>query len=83
VPKGEPSRAPSGLSWKRIAVIVLAVYAAILLLANSEKVAIDFVFFQARTRLIWLIGLSMILGALIGYLGPRFLQRRRDRRDAS
>ena len=60
--------------------IVLVVYAAILLLANSEKVAIDFVFFEARTRLIWLIGLSLVLGALIGYLGPRFLQRRRERR---
>jgi uncharacterized integral membrane protein len=82
VPKGEPSRAPSGLPWKRIGLIVLVVYAAILLIANSNKVAVDFVFFEAETRLIWLIGLSMILGALIGYLGPRFLQRRRDRRSS-
>jgi uncharacterized integral membrane protein len=82
VPKGEPSRAPSGLSWKRIAVIVLVVYAAVLLFQNSDKVAIDFVFFQTRTRLIWLIGLSMLLGGLIGYLGPRYLQRRRERRSS-
>ena len=78
-----PKTAPSGLPWKWIGIIVLAVYSLILLLVNSEKVAIDFVFFEARTRLIWLILLSMALGALIGVLGPGFLRRRRERRASS
>jgi uncharacterized integral membrane protein len=63
--------------------IVLVVYSVILLLVNSEKVAIDFVFFEARTRLIWLILLSMALGGLIAVLGPRYLRRRRERRQAA
>lgn len=81
-PPAKRATAPSGLPWKWIGIIVLVVYSVILLLVNSERVAIDFVFFEARTRLIWLILLSMALGALIALVGPGFLRRRRERRAA-
>jgi uncharacterized integral membrane protein len=80
-PKSDPARAPSGLPWRLIAWIVVAVYAAIFLVRNNDKVKISFVFFEANTRLIWLILLSMGLGALLMVLGPRYARYRRERRD--
>jgi uncharacterized integral membrane protein len=80
-PKGEPGRAPSGLPWRTIAWIVVAVYAAIFLVRNNDKVQISFVFFEANTRLIWLILLSMGLGALLMLLGPRYVSYRKTRRE--
>jgi uncharacterized integral membrane protein len=75
-------RAPSGLAWRTIALAVLVVYAVVFLILNDESVEIDFVFFSATTRKIWLILLSMALGAVIALLGPRFLRWRRERRGA-
>jgi uncharacterized integral membrane protein len=80
-PKGQPGRAPSGLPWRTIAWIVIAVYAAIFLVRNNDKVQISFVFFEANTRLIWLILLSMGIGALLMLLGPRYARYRREQRD--
>jgi uncharacterized integral membrane protein len=82
-PKGQPARAPSGLPWRTIAWIVVAVYAAIFLLRNNDRVKVSFVFFDANTRLIWLILLSMGIGALLMFLGPRYVSYRRSRRDGS
>lgn len=80
-PTAGRKRAPSGLPWRTIVWVVVGVYAAIFLLRNNDKVEISFVFFEARTRLIWLILLSMGLGALLMFLGPRYTRYRRGRLD--
>jgi uncharacterized integral membrane protein len=72
---------PGGLSWKAILVGVLAIYALLLIILNSKTVSIDFVFGSRQTRVIWLVLLSMALGALIVWLVPR-IRHRRDKQVA-
>jgi uncharacterized integral membrane protein len=52
----------------------------IFVLVNDEKQELNFVFFTVNTRLLWLILLSMALGAGLALVGPRWWRsRRRDR----
>ena len=73
------SKPEGGIRWRLVIWIVLAVYAVVFLLMNSERQDVSFVFFTVRTRLIWLILLSMALGALLAIVGPRWWGRRRGR----
>ena len=70
---------PGGLSWKAILLGALGIYAILLIVLNSKKVTVDFVFFSRQTRDIWLVLLSMALGALIVWLFPRWRRRRRQK----
>ena len=56
--------------------MLVALYAVVFLLVNSEKQDVSFVFFTVKTRLIWLILLSMLLGALLATVGERWWRRR-------
>jgi uncharacterized integral membrane protein len=77
----EPGRAPTreerAFPWKLVLWGAVALYAVIFLLANSARRDVNFVFFTVRTRMIWLILLSMALGAVLGWLGPRFWRSRK------
>ena len=48
----------------------VGLYAVVFLLMNAERQDVSFVFFTVRTRLIWLILLSMALGALLATFVP-------------
>ena len=63
--------------WKLVVLAVVAVYAIVFLLANAETQSVNFVFFTVKTRLIWLILLSMALGAALALVVPGFWRRRR------
>lgn len=82
VKRVEPARIDeadgAGTPWKAILGGVAAVYAVIILLLNTGEVEISFLFFSANISLIFLILLSMALGALIALFGP-VLWRRRQR----
>lgn len=65
--------------WKLIVLVAVGVYAVVFLLVNSETQDVNFVFFNVETRLIWLILLSMALGAVLALVLPGFWQRRRRR----
>lgn len=72
--------APSGLRsipWKLVLWGALALYALAVLLLNDKKQSVDFVFFTVNTRLIWLILLSMGLGAALAVIGPRWWRSRK------
>lgn len=76
----EPSRSGGGIPrWKLILWAVIALYAVLFLLLNSDKSDVNFVFFTVRTRLIWLILLSMGLGAVLASILPRWWRGRRAR----
>jgi uncharacterized integral membrane protein len=60
----------------------VALYAVVFLLVNSDRSDVNFVFFTLRTRLIWLILLSMALGAFLGWVGPRWWRSRREAKKA-
>ena len=62
--------------WKLVLWGAVAVYAVAFLLLNSSKQEVSFVFFSVNTRLIWLILLSMALGAVLGRVGPRWWRGR-------
>ena len=67
-----------GVSWKAIVIVVVVVYVLLLIAVNSERVKVDFVVFEARTRLIFLILVAFGLGALIMWLVPRYRQRHKQ-----
>jgi uncharacterized integral membrane protein len=76
----QPSPGEGGIPrWKLIVWGALALYAVLFLLVNSDKSDVNFVFFTVRTRLIWLILLSMALGAVLASILPRWWRSRRAR----
>jgi uncharacterized integral membrane protein len=70
---------PGGFSWKTIALVALGIYALLLIILNSKSVSVDFVFVSQKTRVIFLVLLSVALGALIMWLVPRTGKRRKER----
>jgi hypothetical protein len=77
--QAEPARGPGGIpSWKLVLWGAVAIYAVAFLLLNSSKQEVSFVFFSVNTRLIWLILLSMALGAVLGRIGPRWWRSRKN-----
>src|SRR5215471_16080868 len=70
---------PGGFSWKAIVLAVLGVYALLLIIQNSKTVTVDFVFVSRETRVIYLVVLSMALGAGIMWFVPRRRRRRKDK----
>ena len=65
------------IPWKIVIWAAIAAYALLFLLLNDEKQSVSFVFFSVNTRLIWLILLSMALGAALALIGPRWWRSRR------
>lgn len=76
-PRDATGSRAQAVPWKMVLLAALAVYAVVFLLVNSETQEVSFVFFTVRTRLIWLILLSMALGAALAIFAPRFWQTRR------
>jgi uncharacterized integral membrane protein len=74
---------PGGVSWKAIALGALGIYALLLIIFNSNRVSVDFVFVSPRTRLIYLVVLCIALGALIMWLVPRMRQRQKARQSTA
>ncbi len=62
--------------WKLVLWAAIAIYAVAFLLLNSSKQEVSFVFFSVNTRLIWLILLSMGLGAALASTLPRWWRSR-------
>lgn len=76
--QGTPSEGVGGIPrWKLILWAVIAIYAVAFLLLNSSKQEVSFVFFSVNTRLIWLILLSMGLGAVLATTLPRWWRSRK------
>lgn len=66
-----PPPARSGLSGRWIAVIVAAVLLVIFAILNSERVTVDFLFFDAKARTVTVIVVAAALGFVIGYFVGR------------
>ena len=73
------SRRDRGVPWKLVLWAAIAAYAVVFLLMNAERQDVSFVFFTVKTRLIWLILLSMAIGAVLGTVGRNWWQRRGSR----
>lgn len=69
-----------GKRREAITVLVLALlvaYAVAFVVENSKRVSIHFVIGSARTRVIWVILLSIAIGLIAGMLLPQLRRRRR------
>jgi len=66
------------IPWKLVLWGVIALYALLFLVLNDDKQTVDFVFFTVKTRLPWLILLSMALGAALALIGPRWWRSRKN-----
>jgi uncharacterized integral membrane protein len=73
----EPAQKQRKIGAKEILLALVAIYVVALALANTDEVSLDFVFFTANTRLIWLVLLSVGLGVLLALFGPRLWRARR------
>ena len=76
-PDGSASSGPKIPRWKLILWAVLALYALLLLLLNNRQVPVRFLFFTVNTNLVWLILLSMGLGAALAVTVPRWWRSRK------
>lgn len=58
------------------ALVLVVILALVFIIENSDPVEVSFVFFSARISLIWVIVLSMALGAGLGLVLLRLLRKR-------
>ena len=60
------------------ALVLLAAYVIYFVVANDDDVSVDFLFFEARTGLIWVILLALAIGIVGGVLLSQLYRRRRN-----
>ena len=58
--------------------VLLAAYVIYFVVANDDDVSVDFLFFEARTGLIWVILLALAIGIVGGVLLSQLYRRRRN-----
>lgn len=79
-PREEFERSWQPRLWVTLGVLILiAGYLIAFVVGNDQETAVDFVFAEARTSLIWVILLSLLAGLVGGVLLSQ-LQRRRQAR---
>lgn len=76
-PPSAPPHGARAIPWKLVLWAAIALYAVLFLLLNGKKQTVNFVFFTVNTRLVWLILLSMALGAALALVGPRWWRSRK------
>jgi uncharacterized integral membrane protein len=81
-PDTDPRKSKDEIPWKKVAFIALAVYSVLFLILNDKRVGVSFVLFTAETSLIFLILISMGLGAALAIFGPAWWRRRKRRRSS-
>jgi uncharacterized integral membrane protein len=79
---GDPERR-EGLDEEQVrrigligALVLVVVLALIFIMENSERVPVSFVFFTAEISLIWVIVLSMVVGAIAAFVIKRLVRKR-------
>jgi uncharacterized integral membrane protein len=78
----EPKPPPSRDNQTRLIVsLVVAALLLIFAIQNRHKVSVEFLFLDIETRMLWVIILSGIAGAIAGWLVRRARRQRRLRRD--
>lgn len=80
-PDGSPDEAFQPQLWsKLILLLVLVGYGIALVVANSSKVKISFLFTSINVSKIWLILLCLVLGLLSGVLLSQMYRHRKSKR---
>lgn len=58
------------------ALLLVVILALVFIVENSDPVRVSFVFFSANISLIWVIVLSMVMGAVAGAVLMRLVKKR-------
>jgi uncharacterized integral membrane protein len=79
----QPPKSPPSRDNQTRLVVSLVVAALILIFAvqNGHSVNVEFLFLDIETRMIWVIILSAIAGAIAGWLVQRSRRKRRRQRE--
>jgi uncharacterized integral membrane protein len=75
-----PEQKKSSWTPRRIILAVVLVYVVIIVLANRNQVAVNFVFFKTEASLFVVLLLAIGLGFVAGWLFDDLRDRRRQRR---
>lgn len=77
----EPAQPTKKSPWtpRRIVQLVVIVYGVILVIANRNNVAVNFVFFKTEASLFVVLILAIALGFVVGWLFDDLRDRRRRR----
>ncbi len=70
-PRDPLGRKPKDRSWRTYAAAIVGVLALILIFQNSQKVEFKFFFVEGETPLFFGLIITLLLGALVGWLLPR------------
>ena len=76
--RSSPAKEKRGTPWSLILFGVLGVYVVLIALLNSDKVKVDFVFFSAQIRLLFLILLCLAIGFGAGWVFEKMRVRRKS-----
>jgi uncharacterized integral membrane protein len=67
--------------WVQLAAIaIVALYAILFVVLNTNRAKVSFVFVSTRVSVIWVILLSLAVGLVLGVLLSRLYRRRQRRR---
>ena len=77
-PAGKPAqRQPDARQWTRyIVAAIVVIYVLCFMFLNTERVNVDYVFFSRESRLIYVILIAAVLGAVAVALIKRWRRRR-------
>src|SRR4030081_1261714 len=79
-PVGPSAPVQSKRGAKAIVAALLLVLLIVFVIRNSQRVSVDFIVTQGHFRLIWVIVICSILGAIVGYLLGRPPKRAQHQR---
>lgn len=79
----EGAKRRSPWTFRRIVLVIILAYVLVLVLANRNTVAVNFVFFKTEASLFVVLLLAIVLGFLGGWLFDDVRDRRRRSRTSS
>ncbi len=82
----QPTRARRGLNPRATRLLALLIVVGVvvaLVIQNSQRVTIRFLFVTGHVRLIWVLLVALVVGAAFGFVSGRRVRRRRRRRSAA
>ena len=68
---GQAQTSPRERNWRHWTIGIALVLLLIFIAQNAQKVEVDFLFIHTTTPLVFALVVATVLGALIGWLGPR------------
>jgi uncharacterized integral membrane protein len=77
-----PRRQEHRTNWRMWLIAIAVLLLLILIVQNSQKVEIHFFFADTHTPLFFALLVAAILGALVGWLLPRFRRSRKEHKSA-